>query len=99
MKPLADSVAVVAGATRGAGRGLASSLVEADATVYCMGRSVRGALSPIGRLETIQETAEIVTARGGTGVWPRLDHRSCLRTTICPPGLADREACVHTPGG
>ena len=61
MKSLQSKIAVVAGATRGAGRGIARMLGEAGATVYCTGRSVRGQLSPIGRPETIDETAELVT--------------------------------------
>lgn len=73
-KPLADHVTVVAGATRGAGRGIARALGEAGATVYCTGRSVRGNLSPYGRPETIDETAELVTAAGGTGIAVRVDH-------------------------
>ena len=96
MKPLGDSIAVVARATCGAGRGIACILGEAGATVYRTARSVRGAPSPIARPETIEETAELVSARGGTGVWARLDHRSCLLTTISPPGQADPEACVET---
>src|SRR5512145_785986 len=72
-KPLADRVAVVAGATRGAGRGIATMLGEAGATVYCTGRSVRGS-SPSGRPETIEETAALVTARGGVGIAVRVDH-------------------------
>src|SRR5689334_515409 len=59
-RPLLGRVAVVAGATRGAGRGIARALGEAGATVYCTGRSVRGAPSPYGRPETIEETAELV---------------------------------------
>ena len=66
-KRLVGKVAVVAGATRGAGRGIACMLGEAGATVYCTGRSVRGKPSAINRPETIEETTEIVTARGGTG--------------------------------
>ena len=73
-KPLMDQVAVVAGATRGAGRGIARALGEAGATVYCTGRSVRGNPSPYKRPETIEETAEMVTAAGGTGVAVRVDH-------------------------
>ncbi len=69
MKLLQGKVAVVAGATRGAGRGIACMLGEAGATVYCTGRSIRGHPSPIGRAETIEETAEIVTAFGGKGLW------------------------------
>ena len=77
-KPLAGRVAVVAGATRGAGRGIASTLGEAGATVYCTGRSTR-AHPPVdgtyaGRPETIDETAEMVTARGGAGIAVRVDH-------------------------
>ena len=75
MQPLKDKVAVVAGATRGAGRGIAYMLGEAGATVYCTGRSVRGKPSPINRPETIEETAEMVTSRGGIGIWAQVDHK------------------------
>ncbi|GIP13046.1 MAG: SDR family oxidoreductase [Paenibacillus macerans] len=75
-KPLQGKVAVVAGATRGAGRGIAVMLGAAGATVYCSGRSVRGQASDIGRSETIDETAEMVTARGGKGIPVRTDHTS-----------------------
>ena len=73
-KPLAGKVAVVAGATRGAGRGIATALGEAGATVYCTGRSVAGSPGMKNRPETIHETAEIVTARGGKGIAVRVDH-------------------------
>jgi NAD(P)-dependent dehydrogenase (short-subunit alcohol dehydrogenase family) len=72
--PLAGRVAVVAGATRGAGRGIARALGEAGATVYCTGRSTRGNPSHYARPETIEETAELVTAAGGTGIAVRVDH-------------------------
>jgi NAD(P)-dependent dehydrogenase (short-subunit alcohol dehydrogenase family) len=65
---------LVAGATRGAGRGIARALGEAGATVYCTGRSVRGKPSPYKRPETIEETAELVEAAGGVGVALRVDH-------------------------
>lgn len=74
MGSLENRVAVVAGATRGAGRGIACMLGEAGATVYCTGRSVRGEPSSIDRPETIEETAEMVTARGGIGIWAQVDH-------------------------
>ena len=75
MQPLEGKVAVVAGATRGAGRGIACMLGEAGATVYCTGRSVRGNLaSGSNRPETIDESAEMVTAYGGKGIAVRVDH-------------------------
>jgi NAD(P)-dependent dehydrogenase (short-subunit alcohol dehydrogenase family) len=78
MKPLEGQVALVAGATRGAGRGIACMLGEAGATVYCTGRSTRSHPASTGyyagRPETIDETAEMVTARGGVGIAVRVDH-------------------------
>src|SRR5437667_5562477 len=71
---LTGQIAVVAGATRGAGRGIARALAESGATVYCTGRSVRGNLSPYGRPETIDETAEMIAAAGGTAIAIRVDH-------------------------
>ena len=73
-RPLKDRVAVVAGATRGAGRGIARMLGAAGATVYCTGRSVRGHPATPGRPETLEETAEWVTAEGGRGIAVRTDH-------------------------
>ena len=72
--PLRDRVAVVAGATRGAGRGIARMLGAAGATVYCTGRSVKGRPATPGRPETLEETAERVTAEGGRGIAVRADH-------------------------
>ncbi len=74
MKPLASSIAVVAGATRGAGRGIARMLGEAGATVYCTGRSTRESGATPGRPETIEETADLVTSAGGRGIPVRVDH-------------------------
>ena len=73
---LRGRVAVVAGATRGAGRGIASALGEAGATVICTGRSssVRSLKSDYDRSETIEETAELVTSLGGTGIAIPVDH-------------------------
>ncbi|MGC2278867.1 MAG: hypothetical protein WA603_02560, partial [Candidatus Acidiferrales bacterium] len=90
---LRNCVVLVAGATRGVGRGIALALGEAGATVYCTGRSSRAALASgirppsgqqrtkalpaayyTGRPETIEETAELVTARGGKGIAVVVDH-------------------------
>ncbi|HYL47421.1 MAG TPA: SDR family NAD(P)-dependent oxidoreductase [Candidatus Limnocylindrales bacterium] len=96
-QPLKGKVALVAGATRGVGRGIACALGEAGATVYCTGRSTRAKLQSsgaahtpgpkgaarknlppaeyyLGRPETIEETAELVTARGGRGIAVAVDH-------------------------
>ncbi len=73
-QPLRGKVAVVAGATRGAGRGIARMLGAAGATVYCTGRSVRGRPATEGRTETIDETAELVTTEGGRGIAVQTDH-------------------------
>jgi len=73
-KQLKGRIAIVAGATRGAGRGIARALGEAGATVYCTGRSVRGNPSPYGRPETIDETAEMIQAAGGDAIAVRVDH-------------------------
>ena len=74
MTTLEGTVALVTGATRGAGRGIAVSLGEAGATVYCTGRSTRAARSEYDRPETIEETAELVTAAGGEGIAVPTDH-------------------------
>jgi NAD(P)-dependent dehydrogenase (short-subunit alcohol dehydrogenase family) len=71
---LDGKVALVTGATRGAGRGTAVALGEAGATVYCTGRSTGGHRSEYDRPETIEETAELVTAAGGTGIAVAVDH-------------------------
>jgi NAD(P)-dependent dehydrogenase (short-subunit alcohol dehydrogenase family) len=73
---LRGRVAVVAGATRGAGRGIAAALGEAGATVVCTGRSSRtgSTRSDYNRAETIEETAELVTDLGGTGISAAVDH-------------------------
>lgn len=74
MKPLEGKIAVVAGSTRGAGRGIAVMLGAAGATVYCTGRSVRGNPSDLNRPETIEETADLVSSQGGVGIPVRVDH-------------------------
>jgi NAD(P)-dependent dehydrogenase (short-subunit alcohol dehydrogenase family) len=74
LQPLRGKVALVAGATRGAGRGIAVALGEAGATVYCTGRSTREQRSEYDRPETIEETAELVAETGGAGIAVAVDH-------------------------
>jgi NAD(P)-dependent dehydrogenase (short-subunit alcohol dehydrogenase family) len=82
MSSLRGRIALVAGATRGAGRGIAAALGEAGATVVCTGRCSRtGALRSdyAGRRETIEETAELVTRLGGVGIAKPVDHLDAAR--------------------
>lgn len=72
--PLQGRVALVAGATRGAGRGIAVELGAAGATVYATGRTTRTRQSEYARPETIEDTAELVSAAGGEGIAVRVDH-------------------------
>ena len=72
--PLEGKIALVAGATRGAGRGTAVALGEAGALVYCTGRTTKSHASDYRRPETIEETAAMVSAAGGTGVAVAVDH-------------------------
>jgi NAD(P)-dependent dehydrogenase (short-subunit alcohol dehydrogenase family) len=71
---LQGKVALVAGATRGAGRGIAVELGAVGATVYCTGRTTRTTRSEMNRPETIEETAALVDAAGGHGIAVRVDH-------------------------
>ena len=95
MIPLSRHVALVAGATRGAGRGIAAMLGEAGATVYCTGRSTAGAPPRAGcyagRPETVEQTADQVTARGGQGIACLVDHADPDQVGA----LADRIAAAH----
>jgi NAD(P)-dependent dehydrogenase (short-subunit alcohol dehydrogenase family) len=74
MRRLSGKVALVTGASRGAGRGIAQVLGEEGATVYVTGRSVRGGPATEDKPGTVDETAEMVTARGGEGIPVRCDH-------------------------
>ena len=88
---LRGRVAVVAGATRGAGRGIAAALGEVGATVVCTGRTTRSARSEYNRAETIEETAELVATLGGTGVAIPVDHLDAGQVKA----LADRVRADH----
>jgi NAD(P)-dependent dehydrogenase (short-subunit alcohol dehydrogenase family) len=72
--PLHDTIALVTGGTRGAGRGIAVELGAAGATVYVTGRTTRESRSPLNRPETIEDTADLVTKAGGRGIAVRCDH-------------------------
>jgi NAD(P)-dependent dehydrogenase (short-subunit alcohol dehydrogenase family) len=74
MHPLRDHVALVTGASRGCGKGIALVLGEQGATVYVTGRSTRGGAATLGRPGTIEDTAAELTERGGTGIAIRCDH-------------------------
>jgi NAD(P)-dependent dehydrogenase (short-subunit alcohol dehydrogenase family) len=73
-RPLAGKVALVAGASRGAGRGIAVELGAAGATVYVTGRTTRSEPSEMNRSETIEETAALVDGAGGRGIAVQVDH-------------------------
>ena len=73
-RPLEGQVALVAGATRGAGRGVARALAAAGALVYCTGRSAAGHPKGMDRPETIDETAALIQAAGSRAVAIRVDH-------------------------
>jgi NAD(P)-dependent dehydrogenase (short-subunit alcohol dehydrogenase family) len=88
---LEDTVALVTGATRGAGRGIANVLGERGATVYVTGRSTRAAPHP-DRPGTIEDTADEVTARGGNGIPVRVDHRE-------PDGVASLIELIESKQG
>jgi NAD(P)-dependent dehydrogenase (short-subunit alcohol dehydrogenase family) len=88
---LRGKVAVVAGATRGAGRGIAAALGEAGATVVCTGRSTGSKRYEYDRPETIEETADLVTSLGGTGIAEVVDHLDPEQVRA----LAERVRAAH----
>ncbi|KAA9151899.1 SDR family NAD(P)-dependent oxidoreductase [Amycolatopsis acidicola] len=87
MADLQGKIAVVTGATRGCGRAIAVELGRLGATVYVTGRTTRESASPMGRPETIEETAELVDAAGGTGVPVRCDFTSVSEVDALRSGL------------
>src|ERR671925_1272269 len=93
---LRGRIAVVAGATRGAGRGIAAALGEAGATVFCTGRSSRSRSLPsdYDRPETIEETAELVTSLGGEGIPVVADHLDTEHVRRLADQIRDRHGGV-----
>ncbi|MEU1917215.1 SDR family oxidoreductase [Streptomyces massasporeus] len=89
--PLQDKVALVAGATRGAGRGVAVELGAAGATVYVTGRSTRARRSEYDRPETIEDTADLVTAAGGRGIAVPTDHLDRAQVKALVDRIADEQ--------
>ncbi|NEE18868.1 SDR family oxidoreductase [Streptomyces sp. SID7499] len=88
---LRDKVALVAGATRGAGRGIAVELGAAGATVYVTGRSTRARRSEYDRPETIEDTADLVTAAGGNGIAVPTDHLDRAQVKALVDRIADEQ--------
>jgi NAD(P)-dependent dehydrogenase (short-subunit alcohol dehydrogenase family) len=92
---LAGKVALVAGATRGAGRGIAVELGAAGATVYVTGRTTRERRSEYGRPETIEETAELVSEAGGHGIAVPTDHLEPPQVEALVARIAREQGCLH----
>lgn len=90
-RPLAGTVALVAGATRGGGRGIAVELGAAGATVYVTGRSTAGSPSAMARPETIEETAAAVAAAGGRAVAVRVDHTEAEEVAALVARIRDEQ--------
>ncbi|KUN30256.1 short-chain dehydrogenase [Streptomyces antibioticus] len=90
-QPLKGKVALVAGATRGAGRGIAVELGAAGATVYVTGRSTRERRSEYDRPETIEDTADLVTEAGGTGIAVPTDHLEPAQVRALVDRIADEQ--------
>jgi NAD(P)-dependent dehydrogenase (short-subunit alcohol dehydrogenase family) len=94
-KPLAGKVALVAGATRGAGRGVAVQLGAAGATVYVTGRTTRSERSEMDRPETIEETAARVDEAGGRGIAVQVDHLVPEKVRALVARIRDEQGALH----
>src|SRR6266481_1204309 len=96
MKPsLVDEVALVAGATRGAGCGISVQLGAAGATVYVTGRTTGSKRSEMNRPETIEETAALVNAAGGRGIAVQVDHLVPDEVSALVTRIKDEQGCLH----
>src|SRR5918994_605032 len=94
-KSLMGKVALVAGATRGAGRGIAVQLGAAGATVYVTGRTTRSAQSEMNRPETIEETAALVDEAGGRGIAVQADHLVRNQVRALVTRIKDEQDGLH----
>jgi NAD(P)-dependent dehydrogenase (short-subunit alcohol dehydrogenase family) len=92
---LEGKVALVAGATRGAGRGIAVELGAAGATVYCTGRTTQAARSEMNRPETIEETAALVDKAGGRGIAVRVDHLAPDEVRALVARIESEQGALH----
>jgi NAD(P)-dependent dehydrogenase (short-subunit alcohol dehydrogenase family) len=92
---LSGQVALVAGATRGAGRGIAVQLGAAGATVYCTGRTTRTESSDMQRPETIEETAKLVDQAGGRGIAVQVDHLVPDAVRALVARIRQEQGCLH----
>lgn len=94
-KPLAGRVALVAGATRAAGRGIAVQLGAAGATVYATGRTTRSQRSEMDRPETIEETAALVSEAGGQGIAVQVDHLVPDQVRALVARIQEEQGALH----
>ena len=94
-RPLAGRIALVAGATRGAGRGIAVELGAAGATVYVTGRTTRSEPSEMNRPETIEETAALVDEAGGRGIAVQVDHLVPDEVRALVKKIEDEQGALH----
>jgi NAD(P)-dependent dehydrogenase (short-subunit alcohol dehydrogenase family) len=93
--PLAGKVALVAGASRAAGRGIAVALGEAGATVYCTGRTSGTTRSEMNRPETIEETAALVDEAGGHGIPVQVDHLVADEVAALVHRIEQEQGALH----
>lgn len=92
---LTGKVALVAGATRAAGRGIAVELGAAGATVYCTGRTTRAQASEMNRPETIEETADLVREVGGEGIAVQVDHLDQQQVQALVARIEREQGCLN----